>query len=250
MIYLAGIMLLAGAAIAIRALRRRAHRTRILASRLSDEDRALMLAEVPILTRLPAPLLARLEGKVQLFRDQVTFVGAGGLEVDEGMALSIAGQACLLVANTDAWFTTLRTVIVYPGAFKSKQAHHDGHIITEEDEIRIGESWAHGPVILSWQHTEAGARDTDDGHNVVFHEFAHQLDALTGDTDAVPILRNGQSFDTWAEVFDDAYDRHLANLDAGRRTSLDPYGATNQQEFFAVAVQVVGCFDKRLDRDG
>jgi len=43
-------------------------------------------------------------------------------------------------------------------------------------EAFAGESWSHGYVILSWDDVLKGASDIQDGHNLVFHEFAHQLD--------------------------------------------------------------------------
>jgi len=139
-------------------------------------------------------------GKVNLFLDQVDFYGGGGLEITEEMQLSIAAQASLLIVNSDAWYKTLRTVVIYPSAFKSKQANHEGFVVHEKDEVRLGESWTHGPVILSWAHSQQGAINAFDGHNVVLHEFAHQLDGLSGATNAVPRLRKGHSFAEW-EVF-------------------------------------------------
>jgi len=40
-----------------------------------------------------------------------------------------------------------------------------------------------------------GGLDPEDGHNVVIHEFAHQLDSLTGHTNGIPILRKGQRYE-------------------------------------------------------
>ena len=93
------------------------------------------------------------------------------------------------------------------------------------------------PVVLSWAHAERGAFIDDDGHNVVLHEFAHQLDDQTGETGGAPILDKGHDPDEWASAFRDAYARLKADVEAGRETFLDPYGATAHAEFFAVAVE-------------
>ena len=45
---------------------------------------------------------------------------------------------------------------------------------------------------MSWDDVEKGAADFSDGHNVVLHEFAHQLDGLLGSTDGAPPLRPQQ----------------------------------------------------------
>lgn len=212
-------------------------RATLLASPLSDTDRAIVADYVPLSRRLPADLRAAFEGKVNLFLDQVQFLGCNGLEVTREMRLSIAAQACLLVANSPAWYSHLTTILVYPGAFKSRQQHHDGYVVTEGEVVRTGESWSRGPVILSWQHSDQGARNDHDGHNVVIHEFAHQLDDLSGHTDGAPVLADTHSFADWARVFVEGYERHLANVEAGRRTVIDPYGAEGHEEYFAVAVE-------------
>ena len=117
------------------------------------------------------------------------------------------------------------------------QREHDGYVVTERETVRTGESWSRGPVILSWAHAEQGAANDRDGHNVVLHEFAHQLDDLSGHTDGAPVLNSGQSFAEWERVFVTAYERHAQNVETGTLTVLDEYGASNVQEFFAVAIE-------------
>ena len=67
------------------------------------------------------------------------------------------------------------------------------HVMTEGPQARLGESWEHGSVVLSWDDVRRGAFDVRDGHNVVFHEFAHQLDQAD---------RRG----AWSTVAPDAFD--------------------------------------------
>lgn len=220
-----------------RAWRRRRMKADLLRKPLTARDWQIIEAEVPLTLRLPHDLRAKLEGKVNLFLGQVEFIGCDGLEVDDGMRLAIAAQAALLVVNSDAWYDHLTTVMIYPGAFKSIRAEMDGYVVTERETVRTGESWTRGPVILSWQDSEQGALNIQDGHNVVLHEFAHQLDDLSGQTDGAPLLSQGQSFAEWARVMTQAYDRHLIALEKRRRTVIDPYGAEGHQEFFAVAVE-------------
>ena len=227
----------------------RAKRNTLLGSRLTARQTAILAQQVPLLTKLPAELLPKLEGKIQLFLDQVEYHGCNGLKVTEEMRLAIAAQAALLVVNIDQWYTTLRTILIYPGAFTSRQQRYDGYVVTEEDSVRLGESWAHGPVILSWPHSEQGAQKDEDGHNVVLHEFAHQLDTLSGHADGAPVMNKGQNFDDWSRVFLNAYEDHLDAVETGRKTVLDAYGATAHEEFFAVAVEVFFEKPARLKRE-
>ena len=216
---------------------RQQRRASLLETPLSDHQRAIVAEQVPLTRKLPSELRGKLEGKINAFLNQIEFIGCNGLDVTEEMRLSIAAQACLLVVNSDAWYEHLRTILVYPGAFKSRHAEHNGYVVTERETVRTGESWARGPGVLSWAHTRQGAMDDGDGHNVVFHEFAHQIDDLSGRTDGVPNLDRTQSFADWERTFVTAYESHVQNVQAGRKTVLDAYGAEGPEEFFAVSVE-------------
>ena len=229
-------------------LRRRLHAravARQMNTPLSEQDRAILLREVPLIGRLPQDLRAALEGRVQRFLAQVEFQGCNGLTVTRDMELSIAAQASLLVVNSDQWYDGLTTVMIYPAAFKSVQRRRSGYVVTEKEIVRQGESWIHGPVILSWRDAEQGALNDHDGKNVVLHEFAHQIDALSGATNGVPLLAPDQSFAEWEAAFLAGFSKHAARVMSGRKTAIDPYGAENHAEFFAVAVELF--FERPLD---
>ncbi|MDA7964275.1 M90 family metallopeptidase [Ruegeria sp.] len=235
--FLAFVLLVAGF-FAFRYWSRRRARAALLSTPLTAHQRDIIDRQVPIIRRLPAALRGKLDGKVNLFLNQVSFYGCDGLEVTEEMELSIAAQACLLILNSDLWYDTLTTVLIYPNAFKSKQQRHSGFVVTEKEIVRTGESWDRGPVILSWAHSQQGALDDRDGQNVVIHEFAHQIDDLSGGTNGVPILSEGQSFAEWERTFLTAYEAHVRAVEHGQPTVIDPYGATGHEEFFAVSVEV------------
>ena len=238
MVYFITFLILVGGAVAAWQFSKHQARQKLLSTPLSAYDRGIVARVVPLTQKLPQELHPQLEGKMNIFLQQVEFIGCDGLEVTEEMRLSIAAQACLLVVNTDAWYKNLRTILIYPGAFKSKRQQRDGYIVTEDESVRIGESWNSGPVILSWRHSNHGAQDYDSGHNVVFHEFAHQLDALSGYTDGAPNMTPGQDYADWERVILAAFERHLTAVEQRQETVLDPYGAQSHEEFFAVAVEV------------
>jgi len=213
-------------------------RKSLFVAELSDHQRAIVAEQVPLTKKLPSEFRAKFEGKINVFLNQVEFTGCNGLEVNEDMRLSIAAQACLLIVNSDTWYNRLHTILIYPGAFKSRQTKHNGYVMTNREIVRTGESWSRGPVVLSWAHAKLGAIDESDGHNVVFHEFAHQIDDLSGRTNGIPILSKSQNFAEWGQVFVKAYESHVQNVHAARQTVIDAYGAEGLEEFFAVAVEV------------
>jgi MtfA peptidase len=183
-----------------------------------------------------------LHGHINIFLAEKHFEGCAGLEITDEIRVTIAAQACILLLHraTD-YYPKLITILVYPHAYI---AHHRERnsigLVTEEIQGRLGESWALGTVVLSWDHVRAGASDIHDGHNVVFHEFAHQLDIEDGRVaNGSVILPRRSMYIAWARILGREYAALRREVAAGRKTVLDSYGATNPAEFFAVATE---CF--------
>jgi len=193
---------------------------------------------IPLYKRLPETLKKQLYGLINVFLAEKKFVGCGGQEITDEVKVTIAAQACMLLLNRETnFYPKLKTIYVYPHTYVAKNLQNDGGLIVEGKSVRLGESWQNGPVVLTWDSITGGARNIQDGRNVVFHEFAHQLDQEDGDADGAPILENRSCYRSWAAVLNDEYER-LCNKTRGRQRSvLNKYGATNPAEFFAVATE-------------
>jgi MtfA peptidase len=192
---------------------------------------------VPLTRRLTAGQRGRLLEKVQQLVSGCRWEGAGGLELTEEMRVVIAAQACVLVLeHPDPPYPDLDTVLVYPGTFRPRRFSWTPSKDAADGDPTLGESWRHGVVVLAWDSTVMGAADPDDGHNVVMHEFAHQLDAASGPTDGVPRLP-AASIAPWTAMLE--HDFALLEQEAvrGEQGVLDHYGTTNRAEFFAVATE-------------
>jgi Mlc titration factor MtfA (ptsG expression regulator) len=111
--------------------------------------------------------------------------------------------------------------------------------VTEGFEGRSGESWSFGNIVLSWDDVLRDARNPRAGRNVVFHEFAHQLDFESGLSSEAPVLPLDSHYADWAEVLEEEYEALIDSARRGRPSLLDKYGATDPAEFFAVATE---CF--------
>lgn len=191
---------------------------------------------VPIWRYLSADERRQLKDLIRLFLSRKRFYGCNGQEIDDEVRLTIAAQACLLLLNRSTGvFPRLRSILVYPHTFWTKHPRHneDGTVSLEGSEMQ-GESWEDGRVILSWHDVEHGASDYGDGYNVVIHEFAHQLDAESGAVNGTPPLPGGD-YETWERIVAREYRALIEDVEYGRPTVMDPYGATNRAEFFAVA---------------
>jgi MtfA peptidase len=199
-----------------------------------------MLEEnVPLYSCLPEELRPLLHERIASFVSSTRFEGCNGLELTEEMILTVAAQACMLVLHRKGEpYPELRNVYLYPSSFSSVMKRQNAHgVVTEGEVHRLGESWETGTVILSWSAAEHGARNIHDAENVTFHEFAHQLDHEDGATDGAPGLSSRQAYRSWARVFQENYQDFHELLERGKKTLIDPYGATNPAEFFAVVTE-------------
>jgi hypothetical protein len=218
---------------------RRLRHERIWKAPFPEPWRAILERGVPYARLLDADDRAWLEDLVQVFLHDKRFEGAGGLEVTDEMRVTIAGQACVLLLGDEetAVYPDLATIILYPSAYVAARRTADGRIVGEQKEVRLGESWDRGQVVLAWDASRQGSLNVQDGRNVVLHEFAHQLDQELGDADGAPRLPRGMSYGTWAKALGEEYDRLQDGVKRGRPSLLDPYGATSPAEFFAVATE-------------
>ena len=82
-----------------------------------------------------------------------------------------------------------------------------------------------------------GGRDLDDDFNVVFHEFAHQLDLENGEIDGIPRLESKDHYASWTRTLSDALELFRKDVRRRKRTAIDPYAAEDLSEFFAVSVE-------------
>lgn len=191
-------------------------------------------------SRLPEALKARLRRKILRFLHEKHFQGAGGLEIDDEIRVTVAAEACLLTLGLGPEvYPRLRWIIVYPTAFivdEETWVEEDG-VIEEGPRDLLGESWDNGRVILAWDSVLHGAQRVGDGENVVLHEFAHQLDSESGATDGAPLLGGAPALRGWAEVLSEEFLRLRNDSFQGRHSVMDEYGATNPAEFFAVATE-------------
>lgn len=264
-IVLAGALLAAGVVLGRRMLAGRSwsepEPLRLPSDPVPDGWAEIVRAQVPLAHLLAEEDFRRLLKLTQLFLREKRMEGAGGLELTEEMRVAIAAQACLLVNWLELRpYPELRTVIVYPDTmvrprhadFVDPALFYDDWEVdwrADEPETLLGESWDHGVVLLSWDSARHGSYDRRDGVNVVLHEFAHQLDQEAGEADGVPAGLPLGRLHEWGEVIHARFEELRAHGRAGRETLLDPYGATNYAEFFAVATETFFERPHQLERE-
>lgn len=219
-----------------------------------------VVAQLPWQTLLPEADVFHWHGLIAEFLRAKHIEGCRGLVATPEMKVVVAAQACLLLLRRDVdVFPRMNTVLLYPQAYVTRHTEvSDDGIEEERQDVNLGESWDRGNVVLSWEDVKLDAQNPDDGFNVTLHEFAHQLDGENGALDGAPVLSRAVRAQ-WAEVMAREYEalgkfadslppenEDAPELDEafGERREraqgdwvLDPYGAEDPAEFFAVATE-------------
>ncbi len=214
-------------------------RERLRAAPFPDPWRRVIETRVPMVSRLSDTDQRELLGHTRVLVEEKHFEGVAGLLMRDEVRLTIAAQAAVLLLHRDTdYFPRLKSVIVYPSGYVAPNERSDGGIWSEDEEHLSGHTQRNlRALVLAWDDVRAGAADPDDGHNLVLHEFAHQLDFEDGSTDGTPLLESGAQARSWAQVFGEELEALRRAADDGEPTLLDPYGAQDPAEFFAVATE-------------
>jgi Mlc titration factor MtfA (ptsG expression regulator) len=128
---------------------------------------------------------------------------------------------------TDWEYINLKDVLLYPDAFNEK--------FNQEGDDRttlgiVGEGPYQNMMILSKHELRQGFINKTGKNNTAIHEFVHLIDKTDGAVDGVPeFLLSKKYVLPWLNLIQE-------NIQEIRQSKSDinPYGATNQAEFFAV----------------
>jgi len=162
-----------------------------------------------------------------------TRIEAGAFEVTDEDRLLVAASAIIPVWGFPKWhYFNLAAVFLLPGAF-NKQFE-----CGQEDSIiagMVGSGPMMGKMALSRPHLYLGYKNSRDKSNVGIHEFVHLLDMADGRCDGAPeSLNEFESTAISTSLWFDFIAHKINEIDRGK-SNIGRYGASNQQEFFAVA---------------
>jgi len=203
-----------------------------------------VLADYPFIAQRPVAELERVRRLAARFLRDKEFTGAGGLVITDAIALSIAVQAVLPVLHLGlAWYDDFVGIVVHPGEVLARRSGTDAAgVFHQWDEVLAGEAMERGPVMLSWHDVQAAGHPSESAYNVVIHEFAHKIDMRDGEPDGCPRLDSSAAREAWTAAMRTEFEGFrekviIAERFGGARPWLDPYGAQEIGEFFAVACE-------------
>lgn len=184
----------------------------------------------------------RLLGLVQIFVAEKNFEGCDGLKITDEIRVTIAAAACiLLVAFEDTYcYDKARTILVYPRPMVQRNLHKVGGVV-DPDSYVAGMATQSGTIILSWRDVLRDCRDEQSFNNVVVHEFAHHVDGIDGYMEGIPPLPTEELRQRWHELAKQELTNLRNAVATHSSTVLDPYGAENLAELFAVATESYYC---------
>jgi hypothetical protein len=216
-----------------------------------EEWLAIIEKNVPFFKELHPDEREHLEDLIKVFIHEKHFEGCGGFVMTDEVKVTIAAQACLLLLNLEHnYYDELVSILVYPSGFNHKgMSRNESGMITEEEVPVSGLSSSGGVIVLSWPDTIGGSKNTEDGNNVVFHEFAHQLDLLSGDVNGAPVLSSRAQYSDWGRVLTREYKELQEDVSKHRKSVIRAYGATAPAEFFAVVTEIFFEKPRQLKED-
>ena len=192
------------------------------------------ITSLPVLKGLSHEELVRLRELATLFLYEKSLEPVQGLVLNDAMRIDLAAQATLPVLHLGlGWYDGWQSLVLHPAEFVTRHVWTDeAGLVHTRREIRSGEAWDRGPVVLSW--ADVAVSGNCDGYNAVIHELAHKLDYTNGTMDGCPAFHEGMALHDWYAAFEPAFEDLRRRVESGGKSALDPYGAESPQEFFAV----------------
>jgi len=177
------------------------------------------------------------EARVSQFLGHVTIEGVG-VTVDDADRVLVASSAIIPIFGFANWdYYRLTNVVLYDGNFSK-----DFDETSEQNVLgMVGQGGAlQSSMVLSKPALHAGFDIDSSKSNIGIHEFVHLLDQADGAADGLPeYLLDKDNVKPWLKLIHTKINEIKAN-----QSDIDPYGITNEAEFFAVASEY---FFKRPD---
>ncbi|UKJ08804.1 zinc-dependent peptidase [Solitalea lacus] len=186
--------------------------------------------EVVFYQRLSPEKRIVFEQKIVQFLSSVSIEGVG-VQITDLDRVLIASSAVIPVFYFDNWrYKNLTNVLLYPNSFNEQFQFEGG---CRNIGGMVGTGFMNGQMILSQRELRQGFKNYKDDSNTGIHEFVHLLDKSDGEVDGIPEnLLNHRYTIPWLKLMH----QEIKEIKHGG-SDIDPYGATNEGEFFAVAAE-------------
>jgi Mlc titration factor MtfA (ptsG expression regulator) len=195
-----------------------------------DTERKILQQYILFYQRLPAEEKVRFEASLQKFLQKVRITGVK-TTVEDMDTVFIAAAAIIPIFAFKGWeYNNIHEVLLYPDSFdQDYRLAGNGR-----DTLgMVGNGPMQNVMILSKQDVRNGFLSSTGKSNTAIHEFVHLVDKTDGDTDGLPeaLLQHKYSL-PWLKRMH----QEIQLIKSGK-SDINPYGATNEAEFLAVAAE-------------
>ena len=188
----------------------------------------ILQSQVPFYQQLNENKKTEFEERAAHFLTQVKITGVKTVVEDLDKVL-IAASAIIPIFNFAGWeYPNLNEVLLYPDSFdhEFEQQGEDRNILG-----MVGSGALNHVMILSQFELRQAFLNETGKNNTAIHEFVHLVDKTDGEIDGIPeSLLHRQYIKPWLQLMQEKIREIMDD-----QSDINPYGATNEAEFFAVA---------------
>lgn len=162
---------------------------------------------------------------------QETRIDPIGTTIDDTDRVLVAASAVIPIFGFPEWhYTNLTDVLIYDDHFNA-EFQAEGR--NRQYMGMVGTGAYNGKMLLSKTALREGFRNKTDKQNTAIHEFVHLLDKADGAIDGVPEAFLDKPYTLpWLDLVHRKMQQILQD-----KSDINPYGATDKTEFFAVAAE-------------
>ncbi len=187
----------------------------------------ILTEHVPFYQNLDEEKKVQFKNRMNHFLQTVRITGIK-TEVEELDRVFIAASAIIPIFGFPDWeYINLNEVLLYPGSFNETfdQEGDNRHTLG-----MVGDGPYQNVMLLSKQDLRDGFLNKTGKTNTAIHEFVHLVDKTDGAVDGVPEnLFSHKYVVPWLNLIQ----KKIGDI-VREQSDINPYGATNEAEFFAV----------------
>ena len=220
-------------------MKKKTTRTVIPSGPMTDSYKLILSEQVPFYQQLDETRKKEFEHRSQQFLSQTKITGVNTVVEDLDKVL-IAASAIIPIFNFPGWeYIHLHEVLLYPDSFN--------HEFEQQGTARnvlgmVGSGALNHVMILSQHQLRQPFINKTEKDNTAIHEFVHLVDKTDGDIDGIPaFILEKKYIQPWLQLM-----QHEIKLINEDKSDINPYGATNEAEFFAVVSEYFFERPKRL----
>ncbi|MGP0594125.1 zinc-dependent peptidase [Nitrospira sp. T9] len=204
------------------------HRAMIRQAPFPTEWEKILAQHVPFYQALSLRDQNRFREVVHIFLREKRITGIN-TSVDDTDRVLVATSAIIPIFGFPGWeWEHIREILIYPSSFD--EGYQMGSAQEHPISGMVGTGAMNRMMILSKPDLLQGFLQPSHGHNVGIHEFTHLLDKSDGTVDGVPeIALPGRAIKPWLNLV-----QNEMNKIRKGHSDINPYGLTNEAEFFAV----------------